>query len=305
MTALAGAALFLGLLQADELEKRFKSVVAQLGSEKPEERAAAQAELAKLIARDRKLLRGMIEEALEEEKDAEVREALARATARTYSLDDVTLEVQFSKPALTVREAGSSKTQFRMRVRNADAGEIVLVRDFGLEVLDPEGKALGTSAYIGAGIRPSGCFLKAAPFITIPGGHVLEWEECLSAYGSEMRAFKGYEPPRPGAYTLRFTYAYDAAAFKAHCTDRCPGHEDLERPWNRALAGKKVFEVKLVVREETPDEKAASAAHEKWIQDLMERYRAKKITVTQLHEEVDKAGLDYRDRQRVLSVTRE
>jgi len=293
------------ILQPDELDQRLKKLLTPLGAEKPEEREAARAELARLVARNRKVMRMLLYDLLEEQEDAEVRAALIQGLSKTYSMEDLSLEVLFPKESLTVREAGSSNTRFRMRVRNNDDEELVLIRDFKLEVLGPEGKPLKTSTYIGAGVRPSGCFLAAAPFLRIPAGHVMEWDECLSAYGAEMRVYQGYEPPRPGTYTLRFTVAFDRAAFKKACRDGCVGHDQAEQPWNCALEGKRTFDVKLSVRAETAEEQAAAATLEKWMDDLMEQYRARKIDTSRLHEAIDKAKLDYKDRQRVLRVTRE
>jgi hypothetical protein len=292
-------------LQVDELDQQLKKLIGPLGSEKPEEREAARAELRRLVGRNRKIMRRLVNDLLKREKDPEVRAALIDGAAKTYSMDDLSFEAVFPKETLTVREAGSSNTRFRMRVRNNDDEEIVLIRDFKLSVLDPEGMAVRTSTYWGAGYRPSGCFLAAAAFLRIPAGHVMEWEEILSAYQSEMRVFQGYEPPKPGVYTLRFTVGYDREAFKKGCRDGCAGHDLADKPWNQALEGKRTFDVKLTLREETAEEQAAAKKLEEWMVDLMDRYRTRKITVTELHAALDRAKLDSKNRQRVLSVTQE
>lgn len=304
LVVLAAVAASAGF-QASELDDELKKLVAPLGSEKPEEREAARTQLRALVGRNRKVLRMLVNDLLETQKDPEVRAALIDAVARTYSMEDLSFEAVFPKESLTVREAGSSNTRFRIRLRNTDEEEIALIRDFKLTVLDPEGKPLQTSTYIGAGLRPSGCFLAAAPFLRIPAGHVMEWEEILSSYGGEMRVFQGYEPPKPGVYTLRFTVGFDREAFKKLCRDGCAGHDLPDKPWNHALEGKRTFDVKLTVREETSEEQAAARKLDQWMVDLMERYRTGKISRTQLHEAIDEAKLDYKNRQRVLSATRD
>jgi hypothetical protein len=124
-------------------------------------------------------------------------------------------------------------------------------------------------------------------------------------HGQRSAILKGYEPPRPGTYLLRFTTAFERAAFRSSCRRNCADHVNRDRPWNRALEGKRTFEVKLVVREETAEEKDAAAKHEKWMTDLMEQYRAGKIDASGLVEAVRNAKLDHRDTQRVYGVMRE
>jgi hypothetical protein len=100
-------------------------------------------------------------------------------------------------------------------------------------------------------------------------------------------------------------YSFDRSTFRQRCPDNCASHDLADKPWNRALEGKRTFEFKLQVREETAEEKAASARHEKGMTDLMDQFRVGKIDLSGLIDAIDKAKLDQKDRQRVLGVTRE
>jgi len=297
----------LTLAQADNLEQQLEKLFAPLGSETPAVREKARGELRKLAATNRPVMRMLLRDQIREQKDLEVRSALAEAVDATFSLDDVSLEVRFPKDSLTVREAGSTNTRFQLRLRNNDPDDdVVLVKDLGLEVLQPDGKPLPTTLFMGMGILPPGCFLAAGvSYVTVPAGHVLEWEECLAGYKSESRVIKGYEPPQPGTYVLRFTYAFQRAPFRNRCTQRCADHLNVDKPWNRALEGQRTFEVKLLVRAESAEEKEAAARHEKWMADLMDRYRTGKIDASELVQTVQKAKLDHKDTQRVYGVMRE
>ncbi len=302
---LLAVAAFSPSFQVAELDQELKKLVAPLGSDKSEERDAAKAELWRLVSRNRRVMRRILRERLKEQKNPAVRVAFLDGVAKTYSMDDLSFEVVFPKESLTVREAGSSNTRFRMRVRNNDDEEIALIRDFKLAVLDPEGQPYKHTTFWGHGLRPSGCFLPAAQFLRIPAGHVMEWEERLCAYEGQMRVFQGWEPHRTGVYTLRFTVEFDRDAFKKRCSDGCADHDLVDKPWNGALEGKRTFDVKLTLREETAEEQAAVRKHEQWMGELMDQYRAKKITLTQLYKAIDEAKLDSKDRQRVLAVTRD
>jgi hypothetical protein len=297
--------LLAAFLQPAELDQELKKLVAPLGSEKPEEREAARGELRRLVGRNRRVMRMLVNDLLKTQKDPEVRAALLDGAAKTYSMEDLSFEVVFPKESLTVREAGSTNTRFRMRVRNNDSEEISLIRDFKLTILDPEGKLLQRTTYFTAGYRASGCLLASVPFLKIPAGHVMEWEEMIPAYDGEHRVHQGYEPPKPGVYTLQFAVGFDRDAFKKSCRDGCAGHDQADKPWARALEGKRMFEVKLTVREETAEEQAEVRKLEAWMVEIMEQYRAKKLTLTDLYKAIDSAKLDNKNRQRVLSVTRE
>jgi hypothetical protein len=300
--------LFLVLLllpQSGELESRFRKLLPRLAADSPQEREAAHADLAAFVAKNRRFARQILRDTLPVVKEAEVRAVLLDALDRTRSLEDVSLEAVFPRESLTVREAGSSNTRFRMRVRNGDEDELVVVRDFAPELLDPDGKRVETCLCIGAGLRPSGCFLEASTFLVIPPGHVIEWEESLAAYRGQARVLQGWQPARAGTHVLRFTLAFDREAFRKRCRDGCATHGLPDRPWNRAVEGSRSFETRLVLREESAEEKAAVARHEAWMKDLMDRYRAKRIGLAELFDAVEKAKLDQRDRQRVLSVTRD
>ena len=304
ISVLLAAILSPAFFQPAELDQELRKLVGPLGSEKPEEREAARADLRGLVGRNRKVMRKLVNNLLKSQKDPEVRAALLEGVTKTYSMDDLSFEVVFPRETLTVREAGSTNTRFKMRVRNNDEDEIAVIRDFALVVLDPEGMPLKRRGFT-AGYRLPGCFLEEAPFLKIPGGHVMEWEEVLSAYQSQYRAYQGYEPPRPGVYTLQFSVAFDRPAFKKSCREACAGHDVADKPWNRALEGQRTFDVKLTVREETAEEQAAAKKLEQWMDELMDQYRARKIDLAGLYKAIEKAKLDSKNRNRVLQVTQE
>lgn len=223
--------------------------IAKLGSDDVDVRAEAKRKLVEGGEKGLPALRKALQGAKDADLKARLLEIMARV-GRAQAPAGVKIEIVLPKDPPTLERVWSEDFKVAIRVTNGNDFEVVVWSSFVLEVFDAAGKESPHATYIGAGIRPSGCFLKEGKWITLEPGKSADASSSLKNWTLDFRVVQlGWNLPRAGAYTLACTTSYSRQEFVGRCKGCKERHDDPESPWNRALDLKRTAKAALVVKE--------------------------------------------------------
>jgi hypothetical protein len=152
------------------------------------------------------------------------------------------------KMHLTLDLVNGDAFRYAVTVRNRSDKTVVLWPYLRLRVLDDRGKEVGPASRLGRfGLRRTGNLLEGIKFVTLEPGKAWSLKESLARYMHDPAWIVGWKLPRPGTYTLEFTYAFDRDAVKAKCDPGWKLLNDPAQPWNKALAFEHTFRTEMRV----------------------------------------------------------
>jgi len=152
------------------------------------------------------------------------------------------------KMRLTLDLVNGDAFRYAVSVRNRGDKAVVLWPYLGLRVLDADGKEVAPSTRTGRfGRRGSANILEGVRFVTLEPGKTWSFQEGLKRYMHDPDWITGWRLPRPGTYTLEFTYAFDRDAQKKRCDPAWKLLDDPAQPWNKALAFQHTFRTEMRV----------------------------------------------------------
>ena len=153
------------------------------------------------------------------------------------------------KMRLTLDLVNGDAFRYAVSVRNRGDKTVVLWPYLRLRVLDAAGNEVARATRIGrSGLRRSENPLEDIRFVTLEPGKTWSFQEGLARYMHDPKWITGWKLPKPGTYTLEFTYEYDRAAQKQRCDPKWKLLDDPAQPWNQALALKHTFRTEMRVR---------------------------------------------------------
>jgi len=152
------------------------------------------------------------------------------------------------KMRLTLDLVRGDAFRYALTVRNRGDKAVVLWPYFRLRVLDTAGNEVAPATRIGRfGLRRSENVLEGIRFVTIEPGKAWSFKESVARYMHDPEWITGWKLPKPGTYTLEFTYEYDRAAQKQRCDPKWKLLDDPAQPWNKAPAFKHTFRTEMRV----------------------------------------------------------
>jgi len=150
---------------------------------------------------------------------------------------------------LTLDIVNGEQFRYSVSIENRSDKTVVLWPYLRLRVLDAAGNEVARTTRIGrSGLRRSENILEDIRFVTLAPGKTWSFPERLARYMHDPEWITGWKLPKPGTYTLEFTYAYDRAAQKQRCDPKWKLLNDPAQPWNKALAFQHTFRAEMRVR---------------------------------------------------------